>query len=247
MVEEVTQSTENQETKTVEKPEYVPDKFWNKDLNEINVEELSSSYNSLEKKLGARTDELSKQVREDIEKEKRSKVPENYEIAKPELEEGVDVDINADMPLLQWWQKTAKDNGLTQEQFNEGINAFVNNEVSALPSVDEEKKSLGDNATARIEAAELWSKKNLSTDAYETMSKIASSANGVKLIEEIMKLNKDAPIPTTETAIEAAPSLSDLRSMMKDKRYWLDKDPAYIDKVSTLYEKYYGSKKEAQG
>ena len=58
MVEEVTQSTENQETKTVEKPEYVPDKFWNKDLNEINVEELSSSYNSLENKLGARTDEL---------------------------------------------------------------------------------------------------------------------------------------------------------------------------------------------
>ena len=247
MAEEVTQSTENQETKTVEKPEYVPDKFWNKDLNEINVEELSSSYNSLEKKLGARTDELSKQVREDIEKEKRAKVPENYEIAKPELEEGVDVDINADMPLLQWWQKTAKDNGLTQEQFNEGINAFVNNEVSALPSVEEEKKSLGDNATARIEAAELWSKKNLSTDAYETMSKIASSANGVKLIEEIMKLNKDAPIPTTETAIEAAPSLNDLRSMMQDKRYWLDKDPAYITKVSNLYEKYYGSKKEAQG
>ena len=25
------------------------DKFWNKDLNEINIEELSSSYNSLEK------------------------------------------------------------------------------------------------------------------------------------------------------------------------------------------------------
>ena len=62
-----------------------------------------------------------------------------------------------------------------------------------------------------------------------------------------MKLNKDAPIPNTETAIEAAPSLSDLRAMMKDKRYWLDKDPAYITKVSNLYEKYYGNKKEAQG
>jgi len=246
MVEEVA-TQETQETKTQEKPEYVPEKFWNKDLNEVNVEELSASYNSLEKKLGARTDELSKQVREDIEKEKRAKVPENYEITKPELEEGVDVDINADMPLLQWWQKTAKDNGLTQEQFNEGINAFVNNEVSALPSAEDEKKSLGDNAQARIEAAELWSKKNLSTDAYETMAKIASSANGVKLIEEIMKLNKDAPIPNTETAIEAAPSLSDLRAMMKDKRYWLDKDPAYITKVSNLYEKYYGNKKEAQG
>ena len=37
-----------------------------------------------------------------------------------------------------------------------------------------------------------------------------------------MKLTKDAPIPTTETAIEAAPSLEDLRSMMQDPRYWKD-------------------------
>jgi len=246
MVEEVA-TQETQETKTQEKPEYVPEKFWNKDLNEVNVEELSASYNSLEKKLGARTDELSKQVREDIEKEKRAKVPEKYEITKPELEEGVDVDINADMPLLQWWQKTAKDNGLTQEQFDDGIKAFINNEVDGLPSLESEKEILGENATARIEAAELWSKKNLSTEAYETMSRIANTANGVKLVEEIMKLNKDAPIPTTETAIEAAPSLNDLRSMMQDKRYWLDKDPAYIEKVSNLYEKYYGNKKEAEG
>jgi hypothetical protein len=60
-----------------------------------------------------------------------------------------------------------------------------------------------------------------------------------------MKLNKDAPIPQTETAIEAAPSLEDLRSMMKDPRYWRDgeRDQAYINKVSNMYEKYYGSKK----
>ena len=71
MVEEVA-TQETQETNTQERPEYVPEKFWNKDLNEVNVEELSASYNSLEKKLGARTDELSKQVREEIEKEKRA-------------------------------------------------------------------------------------------------------------------------------------------------------------------------------
>ena len=141
MVEEVT-TQETQETKTQEKPEYVPEKFWNKDLNEVNVEELSASYNSLEKKLGARTDELSKQVREDIEKEKRAKVPENYEITKPELEEGVDVDINADMPLLQWWEETARNNGLSQEQFDAGIKAFVDNEVSALPNIENEQKLL---------------------------------------------------------------------------------------------------------
>ena len=238
MAEEVTQSTENQETKTVEKPEYVPDKFWNKDLNEINVEELSSSYNSLEKKLGARTDELSKQVREDIEKEKRAKVPENYEIAKPELEEGVDVDINADMPLLQWWQKTAKDNGLTQEQFNEGISQFVNNEIAGLPDSFQEEQKLGDIAKARIESADLWSKKHLSEDGYNTIVKLAETADGIKVLEEIMALNKNSVMPQSPTAVESKPNVADLRNMMKDPRYWKDgeKDPVYIDRVSKLFE-----------
>ena len=49
MVEEIA-TQETQETNTQERPEYVPEKFWNKDLNEVNVEELSASYNSLEKK-----------------------------------------------------------------------------------------------------------------------------------------------------------------------------------------------------
>ena len=61
--------------------------------------------------------------------------------------------------------------------------------------------------------------------------------NTLIALEEIMKLNKDAPIPQTETAIDAAPSLDDLRSMMKDPRYWKDgdRDQAYINKVSNLY------------
>ena len=64
-----------------------------------------------------------------------------------------------------------------------------------------------------------------------------------------MKLTKDAPMPTTETAIEAAPSLEDLRSMMQDPRYWKDgqRDPAYINKVAALFEKYYGKGESEKG
>ena len=56
-----------------------------------------------------------------------------------------------------------------------------------------------------------------------------------------MALNKDAPIPSTETKIDVTPSGDDLRSMMKDERYWKDgaKDQAYIKKVTDLYQKYY--------
>jgi len=243
MEEEVVTQTE--QTEESSKPDFVQDKFWNKDTNEINIEELSSSYNSLEKKLGSRTEDLSKQIREDIANEVKANVPEKYELNLPEIPENINIEVSEDMPLLQWWSETAKQKGLSQEEYNKGIEAFINNEISSLPDIDNEKNLLGDSANARIEAADLWSKKNLSKDSYEAIANFATTAQGVKALEEIMKLNKDAPIPQTETAIEAAPSLEDLRSMMKDPRYWKDgdRDQAYINKVSNLYEKYYGSQK----
>ena len=239
--------TESKETieEEIAKPEYVSEKFWNKDTKEINVEDLSASYNSLEKKLGSRTDELSKQIREDIEKERLGRVPEAYEVKTPEVPEGINIEVNKEMPLLQWWEETAKSNGLSQEQFDGGIKAFVDNEISSLPDINNEEKILGENAKQRIESAELWAKKNLTTDGYDTVANLASSASGVKVIEELMRLTKDVPMPQTETAIDAAPSLMDLRSMMRDPKYWDSnlRDDAYVKKVTDLYEKYYGKEK----
>ena len=62
------------------------------------------------------------------------------------------------------------------------------------------------------------------------------------MIEELMNLNKDTPMPKTETSIDAAPSLVDLRAMMRDPRYWDSgqRDDSYVKKVTDLYEKYYG-------
>ena len=37
------------------------------------------------------------------------------------------------MEIVQWWKETAKKNGLSQEQFDEGVNTFVNNAIASLP------------------------------------------------------------------------------------------------------------------
>jgi len=228
-----------QETTTEEstRPEHISEKFWNQDTGEVNVESLSTSYNALEKKLGQRTDELTKQIRTDMEQERNAKVPEKYEITMPEIPEDIDMEVHEDQPLLKWWGETAKSMGLSQEQFNEGINQFVQNEINGLPNIEEESKQLGDNSKDRIESANLWAKKHLSENAYNTMSKSSSTAEGVKAIEEIMALNKSSVMPNSPTAVEAKPSLEDLRSMMKDPKYWKDgeKDPAYIERVSKLF------------
>ena len=233
--EDKAQETTEQESA---KPEYISNKFWDNDRGEVNVESLGTSYNSLEKKLGQRTDELTKQIRTDIEQERSAKVPEKYEVNMPELPEDVSMEVNEDQPLLQWWGETARSMGLSQDQFNEGINQFVQNEINGLPNVEQETQLLGDNARDRIESADLWAKKHLSENAYSTVAKLSSTAEGVKALEEIMALNKSAVMPQTPTAVDSKPSLADLRMMMKDPRYWKDgeKDPVYIDRVSKLFE-----------
>jgi len=238
-------TTEAQEQTVSDKPEFVQDKFWDADRKEVNLENLASSYNALEKKLGSRTEDLSKQVRQDLEQERLGKVPEEYNLNVPELPENVDVSVSDDMEIVQWWKDTAKQNGLSQEQFDEGVKVFIDNAMATLPDVNAEMEKLGDNSKERVEAAELWSKKNLSPEAYNTFSSVASTAEGVKAIEEIMKMTKDSPMPTTPTQVSVTPDLVDLKSMMNDPRYYDSnkRDDGYVKRVTELYEKAYESKK----
>jgi|TARA_R110002050_G_scaffold253877_1_gene392162 hypothetical protein len=238
MAEEQVQETQ-QESQESNKPEYISDKFWDNDRGEVNVESLGTSYNSLEKKLGQRTDELTKQIRTDIEQERNAKVPEKYEVVLPEdMPENISMEINEEQPLLQWWSEKARSLGLSQEQYNEGISQFVNNEIAGLPDSFQEEQKLGDNAKDRIESADLWSKKHLSEEGYNAVSKLAETAEGIKALEEIMSLNKNSVMPQSPTAVDTKPNLADLRNMMKDPRYWKDgeKDPVYIERISKLFE-----------
>ena len=231
------QSTETQED--TGKPEHMSDKFWDADSKSVNVEALSTSYNTLEKKLGKRTEDLTKQIRQDMDNQKSKNVPKEYEIKLPDdLPEDVQIDIDKEQPLMKWWSEKAKEMGFSQDQFNEGISQFVNNEIGGLPNIEQEMLDLGDNAKERVESANLWAKKHLSEDAYNTISNLASTSNGIKTLEEIMSLNKKSVMPSTPTAIEGKPTLDDLRSMMKDPRYWKDgeKDNGYIQRVTKLFE-----------
>jgi len=163
-----TQTESGETSANTSKPEFIQDKFWDAERNEVNLENLASSYNSLEKKLGSRTEDLSKQIREDLEMEKLKSAPEEYKVNLPELPENVDVTVSDDMEIVQWWKDTAKKNGLSQEQFDQGVEMFVNNAIATLPDMNAEMQKLGDNAKERVEAAELWSKKNLSPESYQT-------------------------------------------------------------------------------
>ena len=93
MAEDNGQPQEQQEQ--TDRPEYISEKFWDKDRGEVNIEALGSSYKSLETKLGQRTEELTRNIREDFEKERLGKVPESYELSSPEMPENIDVNLSA--------------------------------------------------------------------------------------------------------------------------------------------------------
>ena len=230
-----------QSSETISRPDYIQEKFWNAEKGEVNIENLASSYNSLESKLGSRTEDLTKQIRTDIENEKLQNVPEEYKLNVPELDGNVSLDISNDMPIVQWWNQTAKNAGLSQEQYDEGVKVFVDNAIANLPNTDLEIQKLGDAGRERVEAAELWSKKHLSPEAYNAISGFAATAEGVKALEEVMKLTKDSNMPTTQTQVDVSADIDDLKSMLKDPRYWDSsrRDPAYVKRVTELYEKAY--------
>ena len=241
-LQETTQEVSQENTSEVQIPEYIPEKFWDTERNEIKVEELGASYKALEQKLGMRTEDLVRQVQEDYENQRKSSVPESYEVRLPEVPEDVEITVDPEQELVKSWQQICKDNGLSQEVFDQGVAAFVNNEIAGLPNLQEEMSKLGDNARERIEAADLWSKKYLSTDAYDAIANLASTAEGVKALEEIMSLSKSKPLPNTNTVVDVELDERDLQSMMQDPRYWKEgmKDPSYIAKVTNLYQKKYG-------
>jgi len=223
------------------KPEYVQDKFWDETTKQVNIENLASSYNSLESKLGSRTEDLTKQIRTDLEADKIKNVPESYKLNVPELDDKVNLKIEKEMPIVQWWDKTAKDAGLSQEQYDDGVKAFVDNALANIPNPQIETQKLGDAGKERIEAASMWSKKHLSPEGYNTIANLASTAEGVKVVEELMKLNKDSNMPISNTQVDAQATQDDLKAMLNDPRYWDSnkRDPGYVRRVTELYEKAY--------
>jgi len=232
----------------VPSPEYLPEKFWNTEANQPNVEGLAKSYTELEKKFSQRASSLREELEAEILKP-RDGVPESadkYQYAVPELENlpnGWEAQMSDDDPMLGWWKETAYSRGLTQDEFQEGINKYFEYHFGGLPNHEAELSALGENAQARIDRVDMWLSKNLSEQEYNVMADFAVDANSIKVLEKII-------------GIQAEPSLSDfggepstgsmsedkLREMMDDPRYWKpgEIDNAYRAKVTEAWQKHFG-------
>tara|TARA_R110002110_G_scaffold188520_8_gene396571 strand:+ start:2398 stop:3237 length:840 start_codon:yes stop_codon:yes gene_type:complete len=237
------------------RPEYVPEKFWNAETGQTNVEAMATSYSESETRLseitrgGKTAEEWDVEARAKITEELsaeslagRPETSEAYEYVMPddlELPEGVEWTMDENDPLLAWWKTTAFNNGMTQEQFNAGVGDYIKQQAGSLPDYDKEMKALGENAQRRVDGANLWAKANLSEGAFSALESYMTEAKGIELVEEIMGLTKVGRMNPGGEAPKLAKvkSRTELIEMQKDKRYWDSnyRDESYVAEVSAAW------------
>ena len=98
-------SRETSDVPIPERPEHIPEKFWNAETGEVKTEDLAKSYINLEKFSTVKKDEMRDELLAEIEAEAKEGLPEEpsgYKL--PPLVEGVTEEMVEENPLPDWWR-----------------------------------------------------------------------------------------------------------------------------------------------
>lgn len=218
------------------RPDWLPEKFWNPDLKAPRAEVMAKSFTELEGKFREKTDVLKDEIRAEM----RASAPESYEVKLSEdleLPDNIELDLNNDDPLISWFSGFAKEKGLSQEDFDTALNQYVKIEMANMPDMTAEIGKLGDHGQDRMLRVHNWLEAKLSADEMGSLSPLLNSATQIEALEKLMK--SSGPADFDGDAGGDSLTLEELRTMQADKRYWQDKDPAFIRKVEDGYKRLY--------
>lgn len=216
----LTPETESAQTM---KPETLPEKFWDAETGEIRLDDLIKSYVALERKLSAAV----------------PAAPQSADDYCINCDHGLftpDRDLNARL----------HGQGFTQEQAQTVYDLAAERMVPMILEIAGEFRA--DREVERLAAAfggpEKWQevsrqllaygRKNLPPDVLENLS---SSFEGVMMLHRMMKGDEPALSPRMDSNPESTED--DLRGMMRDPKYWKQKDPAFISKVTEGFRRIY--------
>ena len=206
------------------------------------ADDLANAYKELEKKLGSKEEDLREKLLEELQTEAFKDRPASA--GEYQLPETVDPETAVNSELLQWWSNHAFENGYSQEEFQKGIDMYVE-AVSANmePEIDmqAEASKLGDNANQRIEAASMFANKFFPEAAIPAIERMCETHEGIVALEHIMEAMKDGSF-ATDTAPSTRLDEQALREMMQDERYHspIRRDPHFVKQVEEGFRKLYG-------
>tara|TARA_X000001388_G_scaffold22914_1_gene15587 strand:- start:718 stop:1476 length:759 start_codon:yes stop_codon:yes gene_type:complete len=214
-----------------ERPEWLPEKY-------KTPKEFVDGYTSLQQKFHQKETDMKEAWEKELHDEAFKDRPASAgDYTLPEI---IDQNLAPDNKLLNWWSEMSWNNGLSQDEFEAGIQAFKESNENKLgilaTNKEEEITKLGDNAPERLEAVALFAEKFFPDNVMPAIHKVTETAEGVQAIEHIMQTVKTNTIQT-----EPANKLDRqaLESMMDDDRYWhpVKRDSEYRRQVDEGFEK----------
>ena len=226
-----------------DKPVSVPDKFWDTDKKEIRIDALLNSYLALEKRLSKmvpfpETDEDKKRL------QKMMGLPDSADLYQVNLQSDV---IDIDPELNARLHAKGFTNDQVQEIYDLATEKLVPMilEMAAEFQADRELERL----VKEFGGAEKWDitskqlqefgQKNLPPSAYDGL---CCSYDGVMALYKMMKSGANSPIAKDNNGSFDALDENGLRNMMQSPKYWRDRDPAFIAKVSEGFQRLYAGK-----
>jgi hypothetical protein len=237
---EQSENVSHETPEVMERPEIIPEKFWNPETGEINLEDMAKSYHHLEKFASGKKDEMRDSLIAELQTEAREGLPEDSKgYTLPKLVEGITEEIVEANPLTGWWRDKCHTMGLNQEQFEDGINQYVDMMQSGQINTEEEMNKLGENANDRVNAINSWAQSFFPPEEFETVvNTLGTTAQGIGVLERIQdsmrsNMGNSESVAQPERELE----IPDVKAMMNDKRYYdsRHRDPAYVKQVDEAW------------
>lgn len=217
-----------------DRPEWLPEKY-------KTGEDLAKAYKELESKLGAKEEDLRARFMEEIQSEAFKDRPESA--GDYQLPDFIDEETSVDNELLQWWSEHSFENGYGQEEFQKGLEMYMKAVNADVPDIDAEMEKLGDNASARIEAAGLFANQFFGKEHMPAIERLTETADGLEALEFIMEKMR-SPSVNSESVSASRITEEGLRQMMQDERYWhpARRNDDYIKEVNDGFQKLYSGR-----
>jgi hypothetical protein len=224
------------------RPAGVPEKFWDGEAGCVRTDALLKSYLEIERKLGS----MIALPADDGDREGRSRLhralgvpesPDGYQIAaRSDLLEP-SPEINAKLHAAGFTPQQAQ---LVYDLAADHLLPLVDDLLDEFGSARDSERlanRFGGTEAWRALAGQIktWGRANLSDEVFRTLS---ANYDGVLAMHQMMQAPEPAVLHDGEGA-QAAPDEASLSQMMRDPRYWRDRDPDVIARVTEGFRRLY--------
>jgi hypothetical protein len=223
------------------RPAGVPEKFWDREAGAIRTDALLKSYVELERKLGSMVPLPGDDDQEGRERLRRVLgVPANaeeYRIeARDELLEPTP-EINARLHQAGFTQEQAQ---LVYDLAADHVLPLIDDAIGELHAErDAERlaRHFGGDAPWQNLARQIrtWGQANLSGEVYRIL---AASHDGVIAMHQMMQAREPSVLQEA-TGPQAGIDEAALTRLMRDPRYWRERDPAFVAQVTEGFQRLY--------